>query len=144
LTEQDRTMARPPRALRFPLATDRSPGATGKPRLRDEPSYDRYVDGLVRQVLLTSPGERVNRPDFGAGIRRLLFAPSHEATATLLQTTILAALERSLAAQIAVEGIDVELGRELVVVTVRYVVRRRPSGDGFVGGFRQSTRLEVR
>ena len=118
-------------AIRFPLAAD-----TGRGRLREEQAYDRYVDQLVRQVLLTSPGERVNRPDFGAGIRRLLFAPSNEATATLLQTTVLAALERWLGTLIAVEGVDVRLGTETVVVTVRYLVRKR--------GARQVSQIEVR
>ncbi|MBX3251046.1 MAG: GPW/gp25 family protein [Myxococcales bacterium] len=135
-------MPRSPRALRFPLAVDHDAR-----RLREETDYDRYVDQLVRQLLLTSPGERVNRPDFGAGIRRLLFAPSNEATATPLQTTILAALERWLAPVLTVEAVDVELGHELVVVTVRYVVRRRGAGfgrPGSAGGFRQSSRVEVR
>jgi uncharacterized protein len=38
-------------------------------------TYQDHVDQLIRQVLLTDPGERVNLPLFGAGLRRLLFAP---------------------------------------------------------------------
>jgi phage baseplate assembly protein W len=38
-------------------------------------SYQDHVDQMIRQVLLTDPGERVCLPTFGAGLRRLLFAP---------------------------------------------------------------------
>ncbi len=52
-------------------------------------TYQDHVDQLIRQVLLTDPGERVNLPTFGAGMRRLLFAPmssSLAATTTLVVT----------------------------------------------------------
>ena len=35
-----------------------------------------HVRQLVEQVLFTSPGERVNLPDFGSGLLQLLFAPN--------------------------------------------------------------------
>ena len=35
-----------------------------------------YVRQLVEQVLFTSPGERVNLPDFGSGLLQLPFAPN--------------------------------------------------------------------
>ena len=35
-----------------------------------------YVAQLVEQVLFTSPGERVNMPDFGSGLLQLAFAPN--------------------------------------------------------------------
>jgi phage baseplate assembly protein W len=38
-------------------------------------SYQDHVDQMIRQILLTDPGERVCMPAFGAGLRRLLFAP---------------------------------------------------------------------
>jgi phage baseplate assembly protein W len=39
-------------------------------------SYPTHVDEMIRQVLLTAPGERVDLPDFGCGLRRMLFAPN--------------------------------------------------------------------
>ena len=36
---------------------------------------DDYLRQLVEQVLFTSPGERVNMPDFGSGLLQLPFAP---------------------------------------------------------------------
>ena len=35
-----------------------------------------YLRDLIEQVLFTAPGERVNRPDFGAGVGQLVFAPT--------------------------------------------------------------------
>ena len=39
--------------------------------------YDAHIRDLIEQVLFTAPGERVNRPDFGSGLLRLVFG-SHE------------------------------------------------------------------
>jgi hypothetical protein len=50
-------MSEPADAIRFPLAIDRGLAAVAHER-----DHSRHVDQLVRQVLLTDPGERVNRP----------------------------------------------------------------------------------
>ena len=60
-----------PTRLKFPLAVDQGLG-----RLREEPSADAYIEQLIRQVILTAPGERVHRPDFGGGLMRQVFAIS--------------------------------------------------------------------
>ena len=39
-------------------------------------TLDDHVRDLIEQLLFTSPGERVNRPDFGAGLLQLVFAPN--------------------------------------------------------------------
>ena len=38
-------------------------------------SYEAHVEEMLIQLLLTSPGERVNLPEFGCGLRQLVFAP---------------------------------------------------------------------
>jgi uncharacterized protein len=45
-------------------------------------------------ILETEPGERVMRPDFGAGLRRLLFEPINTSTLTLVQYRVEQALTR--------------------------------------------------
>ena len=46
--------------------------------------YPDHVNQLIQQLLLTSPGERVCLPEFGCGLRRLVFAPQSDAlTATV-------------------------------------------------------------
>ena len=37
---------------------------------------DDHIRDMIEQLLFTSPGERVNRPDFGSGLLQLVFAPN--------------------------------------------------------------------
>ncbi|MET8211301.1 MULTISPECIES: GPW/gp25 family protein [unclassified Streptomyces] len=43
----------------------------------------RKIQESIRIILETQYGERVMRPDFGCNLKRLLFAPNNEATASL-------------------------------------------------------------
>ena len=108
-------------AIHYPIGVAASSG-----RLRQETDYEAYIRQLIRQVLLTAPGERINRPDFGAGVRRLVFAPLSPATASLAQTTIYEALTTWLGTLIRVEDVRasaVEPGR--LEVSVNYLLRAR-------------------
>src|SRR5262247_226780 len=69
--------------------------------------YEAHVEQMIRQVLLTSPGERVNLPEFGCGLRRLVFAPNSDALAATTQLLVLQALDRWLAGQVAVNKVEV-------------------------------------
>ena len=53
-----------------------------------------HVRDLIYQVLFTSPGERVNRPDFGCGLKQLIFMPNSDALATSTQTIVHGSLQR--------------------------------------------------
>jgi phage baseplate assembly protein W len=55
-------------------------------------AYDDDVHEAVRIVLATNPGERVMRPDFGAGLRALLFEPMTATTASLARHRVERAL----------------------------------------------------
>ena len=107
-------------ALRYPFAIDAGGG-----RATEESDYDTYVRQLIRQVLLTAPGERINRPDFGAGVRRMVFAPNSPATATLAQTFVYQALTRWLATVIKVEEVKVSAVESTMLIDVRYIVIQR-------------------
>ena len=48
---------------------------------------DDYLRQMVEQVLFTSPGERVNLPDFGSGLLQLPFAPNSVEMAAATQFT---------------------------------------------------------
>ena len=73
-------MTTPITSIRFPIAINERIG-----RLAQENDYEQYIKQLIRQVLFTAQGERINRPDFGAGVKRLVFAPNSPATASLAQ-----------------------------------------------------------
>jgi phage baseplate assembly protein W len=83
-----------------------------------------HVRGMIEQLLLTNPGERVNRPDFGAGLYQLVFAPNSPELAATLQLTLQAAVQRYLADVVAVQGLNVTADNERLLVVVNYVLRQ--------------------
>lgn len=70
-------------------------------------NYATHVRQMIRQVLLTTPGERVNLPEFGCGLRHLIFAPYSEALVATTRLQVQRALERWLAGQIQLRKVDV-------------------------------------
>jgi phage baseplate assembly protein W len=89
-----------------------------------ETDDDDHIRDLVEQLLFTSPGERVNRPDFGSGLLQLVFAPAGTELAATTQFLIQGALQQWLADRIQVEGVEVTADDGTLRITVAYVVRR--------------------
>lgn len=92
-----------------------------------EISEDDHIRDLIFQVLFTNPGERVNRPDFGCGIKQLVFMPNSDALATATQFLVQGALQRWLDGVIQVESVEVEAVESELRVSVVYSKR---SGGG--------------
>jgi len=90
-------------SLNHPFSVSSSAG-----RLAVERDYERYVKALIHQVLMTRPGERINRPEFGCGLRSLVFSLMSESAANLAQTSIYTALRNELAAFVRVDDVRVE------------------------------------
>lgn len=90
--------------------------------MQREPDYDAYIRQLILQVLFTAPGERINRPDFGAGVRRLVFAPNGPGTASLAQTSIYQALSTWLGRLIQVHAVEAGAEDEKLLIRVEYSV----------------------
>jgi phage baseplate assembly protein W len=70
-------------------------------------AYQTHVEEMIKQVLFTAPGERIDLPEFGCGVRKLLFAPNSEALAATAQVMIQQALNRWLSDQINVTTVSV-------------------------------------
>ena len=113
-------MAEPVFAFHFPVRVD---GTLG--HVRSEVNYERYVAQLIRQVLLTAPGERPHRPDFGAGLRRMVFQPNSQSTASLLETLIFQNLTQWLGNLITVDDVKAEANEARLDVTVVYTLKAR-------------------
>src|ERR1700690_2063910 len=79
-----------------------------------------YVRQLVEQVLFTSPGERVNMPDFGSGLLQLPFAPNSMEMAAATQFAVQGALQKWLSAYLKVQSVTVSAEEGVLTVTVRY------------------------
>lgn len=85
---------------------------------------DDYIKGLIEQLLFTAPGERVMRPDFGSGIRELLFAGNSPELAATTQMLVQSALQQWLGSLIVVDTVDIEAVDSTLNVEIKYVVRR--------------------
>ncbi len=85
---------------------------------------DKHIRDLIEQVLFTSPGERVNRPDFGCGLMQLVFAPNSSELATATQYLVQGSLQRWLGELIQIQAVDVSSEDSTVQVTVQYVIKR--------------------
>jgi phage baseplate assembly protein W len=83
-----------------------------------------HVHDLIEQILFTSPGERVNRPDFGAGLDQLVFGPSGGEVASTVQVLVQGSLQRWLADLVRVEGVEVRADDSVLRVTVQYTLLR--------------------
>ena len=90
---------------------------------------------LIHQVLFTNPGERVNRPDFGCGLKNLVFMPNSEPLVAATQLLVKGALQNWLRAEILVEQVTVEVRDEQLVVSVTYTKRETGERrlDQFIG-----------
>jgi len=84
---------------------------------------EKHIRDLIEQVLFTSPGERVNRPDFGSGLMQLIFAPTSDEQAAATQFLVQGALQQWLGDLIQVESLDVESEEATLQVTVNYTIK---------------------
>jgi phage baseplate assembly protein W len=121
------------RHLAFPFRIG-SDGRTAAPA-----GDDAQVRDELLQLLLTSPAERLFLPEFGGGVRKLVFEPASETLRGVVKARITNALSRWLGHRLTVELIDVtwnDAGATLEV-TVKY----RPAGsaDSRVVKFQRSS-----
>ena len=86
--------------------------------------YDDHIRDMIEQLIFTNPGERVNRPDYGSGLRQLLFVPNSPELAATLEFALQAALQRWLGDLIALQELEVTSEGATLRVVVQYVVRR--------------------
>lgn len=107
-------------SILYPFALEKGLGT-----LAEEAEYSEHVEQMVKQILFTSPGERVNRPDFGCGLSRMVFAPNSDTTANLTQVMIVQALEKWISNLIEVIDVKVSANNEKLEVSIVYILRAR-------------------
>ena len=103
--------------LAFPFHFD------GRGRTAQADQENEHIRQMIEQVLFTSPGERVNRPDFGSGLLQLAFAPNSSELAGALQATLRAALQQWLGDLIEVQDLQVTCKESTLAVQLGYVIR---------------------
>jgi phage baseplate assembly protein W len=86
-------------------------------------TVDDHVRDLIAAVLFTNPGERVNLPEFGCGLRQLIFAPNGDLLASATEALAAAALNRWLADWIVVEKIEIRAEEATLNVRLTFIRR---------------------
>jgi phage baseplate assembly protein W len=84
---------------------------------------NRHIRDLIEQVLLTSPGERLNRPEFGCGLLQMVFAPNSAELTTASQFLVQGALQQTLGDLITLNDVNVASDDSTLTVTIKYTVR---------------------
>lgn len=102
--------------INFPLWFD----GTGRTATTDDADH---IEQMIEELLFTSPGERVNQPDFGSGLLQMVFAPNSTELAAALQFTTQAAIQRYLGDLIDLQDLSVSAQDATLSVTVKYVIR---------------------
>lgn len=113
-------------ALALPFAVD----ARGRSA---QAGADRHLRDMIELVLFTTPGERVNRPEFGCGVRQLVFAPNSDALAAATEQLIHGALIRWLDSVMAIQ--QVQVSSDDATLTIRVAYTRRDTGEQQLDAF---------
>ncbi|WP_299088173.1 GPW/gp25 family protein [uncultured Microbacterium sp.] len=95
----------------------------GRGRTADAP-HDVWLRGLVEQVLMTQPGERVNRPTLGSGLRQLPFEGLGDELGAATEFLVQAALQQWLGDLISVDRVDVDAVDSTLRVSVAFTELR--------------------
>jgi len=117
------------KAIAVPMRFD----ATGYPA----PAFnDDVLRDSIRTIILTVPGERVMRPDFGCAAKIILFDNLNGASAARAEFAIRRALEQW-EPRIVVVGIELSLVKTQIIVNISWTasdqtVRRSTLGVGAV------------
>ena len=122
------------RHLAFPFRVG-DDGRTVAPRTDAE-----HVRDELLQLLLTSPAERLFLPEFGGGVRRLVFEPASEALRGVVKARITNGLSRWLGHRLTVEQITVDWSDAAATLDVSITYRPAGSPDSRVVRFQRNSR----
>lgn len=85
-------------------------------------NINQHVKGEIVQLLLTTPGERPFLPDFGGGLKRLVFEANDDVTAGLARASVSQSLSYWLKERVEVEALSVKNQNSTLTVDLQYRV----------------------
>ena len=102
--------------LSFPFAVGESGPATS--------GRGEHVREQIEQVLFTSPRERVFRPEFGVGVRRLVFEPNNTQLRNTTLKQLNASLTEALHGEVDPKTLEIEVSNqeETLLIRISYVL----------------------
>jgi hypothetical protein len=82
----------------------------------------RHVREQIEQVLYTNPNERVFRPEFGAGVKKLIFEPNASALWEVTRKRLMASLSEALQGEVDPRTLEVTVRgeEEKLVIEIAY------------------------
>jgi uncharacterized protein len=93
-------------------------GANGRTEQVD--NLESHVRDELIQLILTNLGERAFLPEFGSGMRRLVFEGINDTTAGLTKAMLTQAISRWLGHRITLEDLQVQAENETIDVELKY------------------------
>ena len=86
-----------------------------------------HIREQIEQVLFTNPGERWFRPEFGVGIRALVFEPNSTALGELVRKRLQASLNVALQGEVDPKTLEIEVSSvednpERLLIEVSYML----------------------
>ena len=113
--------------LKFPFIVDVDGPLTS--------SRAEHVREQIEQVLFTSPKERVFRPEFGVGIRRLVFEPNSSALWNITHKQLLSSLAEALRGEVDSKTLEVSLEQQdsnlIILISYKLAAINRQETQAF-------------
>ncbi len=103
-----------PDFMKFPFAVGEAGAVTSNRR--------EHVRERIEQVLFTAPGERWFRPEFGVGLRALVFEPNNPALWEVTKKRLLASLSDALTGEVDPSSLEVRVegSGATLLITIAY------------------------
>lgn len=83
-------------------------------------SLEAHVRDELIQLILTNPGERAFLPEFGGGVRRLVFENASETIAGVTKARITQAISRWLGQRVTLEDLQVTIDNSTLEIQIQY------------------------
>jgi len=105
-----------PPYIAFPLQVDSDGAVTAR--------RSKHIRDQIEQILFTLPGERVFRPEFGAGVRALVFEPNAAPLWEITKKRLIASLADALLGEVDPKTlkVSVEGKEEKLYITIEYTL----------------------
>lgn len=105
-----------PRYLKFPFRI----GSNGP----QTSSRSEHVREQIEQVLFTSPKERVFRPEFGVGIRRLVFEPNNASLLNITRKQLSESLAQALYGEVDPKTLEIDIEQDdgALIIRISYIL----------------------
>lgn len=80
------------------------------------------IRNIIVSILMTSPGERVNMPNFGCGLKDLIFNANGPMQKSVVDFIVTSALEKWAGDLIKVNNINVSTIDEKIIILIEYEI----------------------